>query len=139
MGFESNTIGSYIDSYYHQIPQGTARAVGQSALFSFVISAVMTQSVATSLVLGGIAALASTVHSCTTPVFDKLFNNEKVTRLEESCKIVANLAISQILINALTPFKVNILASSVLNLVVAFVLSLDSNHASTKARVYFAL
>lgn len=103
-------------SYYNQIPADTLPAIGRSAIYSFTFSFITVRSRAptmdltTCLVSAGYAALASTIHALTTPIFNYMFGNQDVYFLQEAAKCWINISLSLTLVSYITTKQINFVA-----------------------------
>lgn len=107
-----------------KLPHDTLRTVAVSGITSFAITAVMSGNIRIGCLFGSLAALSSLVHAATRPVFKKLLDDKPTIKwYEEAVMMVVNLAITQTLINSLTSYRVNLIASSVLTVFISVVIT----------------
>ncbi len=102
-------------NYYNQIPNETLSAIGRSAVYSFTYSFFLGRHVnplnlTTPLVSAGYAALASTIHAVTTPIFNYMFGNQDVYFIQEFAKLCISISLSLSLVSYATTKQINITA-----------------------------
>lgn len=101
-------------------PLDAFEAIAKSGIFSFAISILLSKDVQHSLIMGGVAATASLIHALTRPLFEVVFltetekKNDQIVFYKEVVVMVLNLGLTQLLVNYLTPFKVNAIGSALL-------------------------
>lgn len=109
-------------NYYNQIPSDTLKNIGLSGIYSFTASLIIL-SVSTSInkspntsrvvLCTAIAMVATTIHGATTPLFNQFFDNPNndFRGYQELIKVLFSIGATHILINQLTPFKINLINS----------------------------
>lgn len=110
----STSFGTQLDNYYSEIPFGTAQAVGKSIVYTFAVVVILSSNIHRATVCAGVAALASTIHSLTAPAFGRLFNQER-SSFKDGAKVVIDLVITQLLVNRVTPYKMDLIVAAPLH------------------------
>lgn len=113
-----DTIRSGFSEYCRQLPHNIQRAVIESAVCSFAISALLSRrdNVRIGVENGILAATVALVGSCTMPLFRRVMGDRSgyINWYQQAIAIVINLSLTQLLINStMTAYKVNLLFGSV--------------------------
>lgn len=113
-------MSNYIQDYRRQIPNNFLNVALKSALISAVFSTLISKNVHVGLTCGVLAGTVSIVTGLATPIFLKLANIvtrkntgwKEMTWIYKSLNLLTGLAATQVLVNSLTAFRVNLLANS---------------------------
>lgn len=121
MVFQS--IKNVCQAYYNDLPNDTFQTIGKSALFSFTVTLLLTNSLrklndapinfARPLVAAGVAVTASLIHALTTPIFNYIFGDKETKIYREVLKYFINLSCTYLIFNRLTPYKTHAFALNV--------------------------
>jgi hypothetical protein len=117
-----NNINQFCHNYYDQLPPNLLRTIGCSAAVSFAASVCVlavtskpNQAVDLSraVLATCIGITATLVHALTSPLFNDLFNvnNQAFNGYLEFTKIITNITLTQVLINYLTGYKINLITA----------------------------
>jgi hypothetical protein len=103
--------------YYDQIPADTLKKMAISAVSTFTVTFIFSKKIPTEpynlgrpLFAAGVATLASLVYALTTPLFNMIFEEERLQFHRECTKQVVNIALNSILVSYFTASKINVLA-----------------------------
>jgi hypothetical protein len=107
-----DTIQTACNDYYQAMPDYSARAVGRSAIFTFVASAIFSN-------IGGgplnfvrpakaasVAVVASAINALTSPFFNWIFANQESKFHQEFIRFICDVTLTHHLITYAMPFKV---------------------------------
>lgn len=107
------THRGFIDDYIHQLPstRKISRAATDSALYSFVLSALVSGNVHVGLATAALAATVSVVSGLTRPILRNAFADHRgnFAWYHRVFISVINLGITQLFINSLTAYHVNLM------------------------------
>lgn len=108
-----DAIRDQCDQYYQQIPDNIPDAAFKSAVFSFAISAILSGNVEVGIRTAFIAATVSIISGLTMPIFRHYLadNNGNMKWISFAATQIANLAITQYLVNSTTTYRVNLMSS----------------------------
>lgn len=119
-----NAISQFCKDYYNEIPEHSGRKICFSALSSFVFGVILivVKSPTNTLVnltravgASAIALIVTTIHALTIPIFNYAFkkseDSESYSPSQEFMHIISSMAVTELLINHTTPFKVNLSTS----------------------------
>jgi hypothetical protein len=123
------------------LPTNTGETIIKSGIFSFAISVLMSGNVEISLIIGGVAATASLIHALTRPIIEIIFklkaSESQIPWDPEILIMIVNLSLTQLLLNHLTPYKVNLLGSAILTMTMfLFVRGFKSHYKLKNNTVY---
>lgn len=109
-----DTILDSFHDYVQQLPNNMARAAIESAVYSFVISALFSGNAQVGVATAALAATVSLISGLTMPFFREAFADRhgNLKWHHQAMHIVINLAIAQFLINALTVYRTNLIAGA---------------------------
>jgi hypothetical protein len=112
------TIRQACQSYYDQIPRDTFQTVAKSALFSFTASwsvKPLTRSYDLSdpLLNTGMATLAALIYALTTPLFNKIFGDNRILLHREMMKGIVTMVIMATTVTYFTTNKVSLVGKLV--------------------------
>jgi|GEM_PF-2302235 len=118
-----NSVIQTCRGYYNDIPVDTFQKVVKSALYSFTATSLLSGwkrdvlvNLTPPLFAAGIAALASLVYALTTPLFNAIFENNKIEFRQELVKDFCQLPISCVIINYLATGKASLSAMHIVGI-----------------------
>lgn len=108
-----DAISDHFHDYAQQLPSNLTQAAIESAVYSFVISALLSGNVQVGIASAALAATVSVIGGLTMPIFrEALSSHGNMKWYQQAIGIVINLAISQFLINSFTAYRVNLMAGA---------------------------
>jgi hypothetical protein len=125
-----------IRSLQAQMPVDTYATVCKSAVASFVLGTLFTNSSQTGLILGAVAATASFVHALTTPLFRQLLQKNTLNWQENVVRTVATLALTSCLLNNLTTLRVDLLKGIIRTVALSLVFNGLGNQSINRNSLY---
>lgn len=112
-----NSISNACQAYYDDLPTNIFPTVGKSAIFTFIATFLSVQkrpgetmNLSRPLAATGYAVLASTIHSFTNPIFNKIFGDNDIRSHREFIKMILNSLLATTIIMYLTAGKVDVAA-----------------------------
>lgn len=131
-------IADQFQKYMTTLPAGIPEAVGKSALVSFAAASLISSDLNRGRIIGLIAVVSALVDAFTLPIFRQLLGNQagNVAWYHHAVAIVVNLAVTQGIINTLTSYRVDLVASSVLMIAMSLYFHGMNDHSTRYARYY---
>lgn len=105
-------INRQFRSYARELPRNMPEAAFKSAVYSFAISAILSQNVQHGINTGALAGIVSLICGLTMPLFRKAFG-ENMKWYQNVVCLLSSLGITQILLNALSYRKVDLIAGAI--------------------------
>jgi hypothetical protein len=99
-------------TYSRELPRNMTEAAFKSAAFSFAISAILSGNVQYGVNTGALAGTVSLICGLTRPLFRKTFG-ENMKWYENIVSLLTSVGITQILLNALSYRKVDLISGSI--------------------------
>ncbi|MBA2367756.1 MAG: hypothetical protein H0V82_01880 [Candidatus Protochlamydia sp.] len=131
-----NSIQASINDYINMIPRDAGDTILKSAVYSFVLSTLLSSNAQTGLVVGALAATVSGVHALTTPLFKKIIGSNTANLFQRVAHTVVSLALAQAVVNQYTHLKVNILAGAALSIFISFLINGTGNNSLNHNATY---
>jgi hypothetical protein len=133
------SIHERFNSYVGQLPTNIPQAALTSSAYSFAITILLSSNIETGLAVAAIAGTVSVVSGLTMPVFRYLFaNNEgNIKWYQYAATQVINLGITQLLVNSLTAYRLNLVASAFFTITLRLAFHGFSDYPTSVSPVYF--
>jgi hypothetical protein len=121
-----DTIRDGFNNYAQQLPRDISKAAIKSASYSFVLSTLFSEGdIRIGVATAALAAIVSMVNSLTMPFFRKAFADYRgdMHWYHQVFSCLINLGISQLLINSLIAYRVNVFANAHFNIFLTLLLN----------------
>lgn len=116
-----DVVNKYCKAYYDKLPADGLKSAGLSAMYSFTASMIyiawktpmnqMPNDLSRAGIAAGIGFVAAGIHAITQPIFNYFFSNpdNHFNMWEEIIRNLTSISLTHILINDITPFKINLI------------------------------
>lgn len=126
-------IKRQFNSYTSRLPAEIPEAGLKSGLYSFAIAILLSSNVQTALFVGALGATAAVISNLLLPLFSSAFSIDASKKLKLHhviCLQVAGIALTQLVVNTFTAYRVNLFA----NIFSLFLLNAVFNRPETPSK-----